>query len=34
MLAFNTPFFPEVLISSAVMGEGVDLQLDIFAHGD
>jgi hypothetical protein len=28
MLAFNTPFFPEVLISSAVMGEGVDLHLD------
>ena len=25
MLTFNTPFFPEVLISSAVMGEGVDL---------
>jgi hypothetical protein len=28
MLAFNTPFFPEVLISSAVMGEGVDLHLE------
>ena len=28
MLGFNTPFFPEVLISSAVMGEGVDLHLD------
>jgi len=26
MLTFNTPFFPEALISSAVMGEGVDLQ--------
>jgi hypothetical protein len=28
MLGFNTPFFPEVLISSAVMSEGVDLHLD------
>ena len=28
MLTFNTPFFPEVLISSAVMGEGVDLHLE------
>jgi superfamily II DNA/RNA helicase len=28
MLAFNTPFFPEVLIASAVMAEGVDLQQD------
>jgi SNF2 family DNA or RNA helicase len=28
MLGFNTPFFPEVLISSAVMGEGVDLHLE------
>jgi ERCC4-related helicase len=28
MLAFNTPFFPEVLIASSVLGEGVDLQLD------
>jgi hypothetical protein len=28
MLAFNTPFFPEVLIASAVMAEGVDLHLD------
>jgi superfamily II DNA/RNA helicase len=27
MLAFNTPFFPEVLIASAVMAEGVDLHL-------
>ena len=28
MLAFNTPFFPEILVSSAVMGEGVDLHLE------
>jgi superfamily II DNA/RNA helicase len=28
MLAFNTPFFPEVLIASSVMAEGVDLHLD------
>jgi hypothetical protein len=28
MLAFNTPFFPDVLVSSSVMGEGVDLQID------
>ena len=28
MLAFNTPFFPEVFIASSVMGEGVDLHLD------
>jgi len=27
MLAFNSPFFPDVLVASAVMGEGVDLQL-------
>jgi hypothetical protein len=27
MLAFNSPFFPDVFIASAVMGEGVDLQL-------
>ncbi|RME22065.1 MAG: hypothetical protein D6806_13550, partial [Deltaproteobacteria bacterium] len=26
MLAFNTPFYPEVLIASSVMAEGVDLQ--------
>jgi len=26
MRAFNTPFFPEVLVCSEVMGEGVDLQ--------
>ena len=25
MLAFNSPLFPEILISSSVMGEGVDL---------
>jgi superfamily II DNA/RNA helicase len=28
MLAFNSPFFPEVLIASAVMAEGVDLHLE------
>ena len=28
MLAFNTPFFPEVLVASSVMSEGVDLQQD------
>jgi len=27
MLAFNTPFFPEILVASAVMAEGVDLHL-------
>ncbi|PIR19457.1 MAG: hypothetical protein COV48_01890, partial [Elusimicrobia bacterium CG11_big_fil_rev_8_21_14_0_20_64_6] len=27
MLTFNTPFFPEVLISSSVLAEGVDLHL-------
>jgi hypothetical protein len=26
MRAFNTPFFPEILVCSQVMGEGVDLQ--------
>lgn len=26
MMAFNTPFFPDVLVCSQVMGEGVDLQ--------
>jgi hypothetical protein len=26
MLAFNTPFFPDILVCSQVMGEGVDLQ--------
>jgi hypothetical protein len=36
MLAFNTPFFPEVLVSSSVMGEGVDLHTDcrVVAHHD
>jgi len=28
MLAFNTPFFPEVLVASSVMAEGVDLHLN------
>lgn len=28
MLAFNSPFFPEILIASAVMSEGVDLHLN------
>ncbi len=28
MMAFNTPFFPEVLVASSVMSEGVDLQQD------
>jgi hypothetical protein len=28
MVGFNTPFFPEVLIASSVMAEGVDLHLD------
>jgi len=28
MLGFNTPFFPEVLVASSVMAEGVDLHLD------
>jgi ERCC4-related helicase len=27
MLAFNTPFFPEVLVASSVLAEGVDLHL-------
>jgi superfamily II DNA/RNA helicase len=27
MLAFNTPFFPDILISSSVLTEGVDLHL-------
>jgi ERCC4-related helicase len=26
MMAFNTPFFPDILVCSQVMGEGVDLQ--------
>lgn len=28
MLGFNSPFFPEVLIATAVMSEGVDLHLE------
>jgi len=28
MLAFNTPFYPEVLIASSVLAEGVDLHLN------
>ncbi|MDI9895998.1 helicase-related protein [Rhodococcus sp. IEGM 1381] len=28
MQTFNTPFFPEVLVASSVMAEGVDLHLD------
>ncbi|MCF7962626.1 MAG: DEAD/DEAH box helicase [Pirellula sp.] len=28
MLTFNTPFYPEVLIASSVMSEGVDLHLN------
>ncbi len=28
LLAFNAPFFPEVLIASSVLAEGVDLHLD------
>ena len=28
LLAFNTPFFPEVLIASSVLAEGVDLHLN------
>ncbi len=28
MLSFNTPFFPEILIASSVMAEGVDLHLN------
>lgn len=28
LLAFNTPFFPEILIATSVMAEGVDLHLD------
>lgn len=27
MLAFNTPFFPDILVASSVMAEGVDLHL-------
>ncbi|MCB9610789.1 MAG: hypothetical protein H6716_29665, partial [Polyangiaceae bacterium] len=28
LLSFNTPFFPEVLVASSVLAEGVDLHLD------
>ena len=28
MLTFNTPFYPEILIASSVMSEGVDLHLN------
>jgi hypothetical protein len=28
LLAFNAPFFPEILIASSVLAEGVDLHLD------
>jgi hypothetical protein len=28
MLGFNSPFFPEILVASSVMSEGVDLHLD------
>jgi hypothetical protein len=28
MLTFNTPFFPEILVASSVMAEGVDLHLN------
>jgi superfamily II DNA/RNA helicase len=28
MLAFNTPFYPEILIASSVMAEGVDLHMN------
>jgi hypothetical protein len=28
MLAFNTPFYPEILIASSVLAEGVDLQMN------
>jgi superfamily II DNA/RNA helicase len=28
MLTFNTPFYPEVLIASSVMAEGVDLHMN------
>ena len=26
--SFNTPFYPEILISSMVMAEGVDLRMN------
>ena len=28
MLAFNTPFYPEILVASSVLAEGVDLHLN------
>ena len=28
MLSFNTPFFPEILVASSVLAEGVDLHLN------
>lgn len=28
LLGFNTPFFPEILVASSVMAEGVDLHLN------
>jgi superfamily II DNA/RNA helicase len=28
MLTFNTPFFPEILVASSVLAEGVDLHLN------
>ena len=28
MLAFNTPFYPEILVASMIMAEGVDLHLN------
>lgn len=28
LLGFNTPFFPEILVASSVLAEGVDLHLD------
>ncbi|MEF8794435.1 MAG: helicase-related protein, partial [Thiohalorhabdus sp.] len=28
MLAFNTPFYPEIMVTSSVMAEGVDLHLN------
>jgi superfamily II DNA/RNA helicase len=28
MLSFNTPFYPDILVASSVLAEGVDLQLN------
>jgi superfamily II DNA/RNA helicase len=28
MRAFNTPFYPEILVASSIMAEGVDLHLN------